>query len=271
MPRNELVQLAAQVLRAQDEGVALAPFSSSGPALSISEAYEVSWLVHQRRLAAGWRPVGRKIGFTNRDMWTLFGVDQPVWSFVYDTTCQQVDGPATVALGPLFQSRIEPEIAVCLRRVPRVGADAGEVLDCIEWIAHSIEMVQCHYPDWKFQSTDAICDASFHGRLLLGPRRHVPPGDRGLESMLRDCAVSLFQDDRLVEVGYGRNVLGSPLAAVASLVEAIEREGGNHPLAPGEIITTGTMTKAYPVKAGERWRTAFGGDEFAGVVVEFAG
>jgi 2-keto-4-pentenoate hydratase len=268
MPSDDLSLLARQIIQAQDSCASLSAFSSTGCKISVRDAYEVSWLVHEQRLSSGWRPVGRKIGFTNRDMWALFGVSQPVWSFVYDRTCREVDSDVVCELKDLFQPRIEPEIALRLRSVPAAGASVAEVLDCVEWVAHGIEMVQCHYPDWKFTSTDAICDSSFHGKLLLG-KRHFPRSEGVTEAFLKECEVSLLRNSELVEVGFGRNVLGSPLSALASLVEAIEREGAVYPLAPGEIITTGTMTKAYPVKVGQRWETHFERDEFPGLTIEF--
>ena len=42
--------------------------------------------LHAHRLAAGWIPVGRKIGFTNRTIWTRYGVYEPIWGTVYDRT-----------------------------------------------------------------------------------------------------------------------------------------------------------------------------------------
>ena len=32
------------------------------------------------------KPVGRKIGFTNRAIWPKYGVYQPIWGTVYDRT-----------------------------------------------------------------------------------------------------------------------------------------------------------------------------------------
>ena len=128
---------------------------------------------------------------------------------------------------------------------------------------------RCHYPDWKFTATDAVCDSSFHGRLFVGERRSVRPGQREVEALLKACEVSLYRGDVCIEVGRGQNVLGSPLLAVTSLVEAIQREGSRYPILPGELITTGTLTKAYPIKAGERWRTEFGRGEFPALMVDF--
>ena len=261
--------LAGDIIRAQDSCSQLETLASSGRALSMHEAYEVSWIVHEARLKSGWKPIGRKIGFTNRDMWLLFGVTQPVWSFVYDTTYREVDSVFDCPLAGLFQPKIEPEIALCMSKAPAVGATESEVLDCVEWLAHGIEMVQCHYPDWKFTSTDAVCDASFHGKLFVGRKRFVQPGHTDTSTLLKDCAVSLYRGEALVEVGQGRNVLGSPLLAIASLIETIQREGSRYPIIPGEIITTGTITKAYSVNRGEQWHTAFAQNEFPGLTINF--
>ncbi len=266
---NDLKVLARRIVEAQDSNAQLTPISSSTRALTMNEAYDVSWLVHEERLKSGWRAIGRKIGFTNRDMWVLFGVTQPVWSFVYDRTYEDVDATFDCPLLGLVQPRIEPEIVFCLRSVPSAAASEDEVLDCIEWMAHGIEMVQCHYPDWKFTSTDAVCDSSFHGKLFVGDKRRVSKDRAAVGAMLKACEVSLYNGRELVEVGYGRNVLGSPLSALSHLLESMQQGGSAYPLLPGEVITTGTITKAYSVRAGERWRTEIASDDFAGLTINF--
>jgi len=108
-----------------------------------------------------------------------------------------------------------------------------------------------------------------HGKLLLGEKRWLHADRSGIEEMLASCEVSLFRDGELLERAPGRDVLGSPLLAVAALVDAIEREASSYPLQPGELITTGTLAKAYPVLPGECWQTRFSDDEFPGLRVEF--
>jgi 2-keto-4-pentenoate hydratase len=265
----DLQALADRIIQAQNSNSQLSTISASGRELSMHEAYKVSWLVHEERLKSGWKPVGRKIGFTNRDMWSLFGVAQPVWSFVYDRTYEEIDSTHRCPLLDLVEPKIEPEIVFCMRAAPSVGASEEEVLHCVEWMAHGIEMVQCHYPDWKFTSTDAVCDSSFHGKLLVGGKRFIPRDHPEVSAMLKTCEVSLYRGEELVEVGHGRNVLGSPLLAVSSLIEAIHREGSVYPVLAGEVITTGTITKAYSVNSGERWRTEFDQNEFPGLTIDF--
>lgn len=74
----DLGSIAAQMKAAQDEVRQIGPFTSQLSAFDISSAYEVSHLIHEARLAQGSAPVGRKIGFTNPDMWALYGVREPI-------------------------------------------------------------------------------------------------------------------------------------------------------------------------------------------------
>jgi 2-oxo-3-hexenedioate decarboxylase len=66
--------------------------------------------VHQHRLERGEKPVGRKIGFTNRAIWSQRGLDAPIWGYVYDSTVQYAGTePAQIGIAHLIQPRIEPE------------------------------------------------------------------------------------------------------------------------------------------------------------------
>ena len=44
----------------------------------------------------------------------------------------------------------------------------------------------------------------------------------------------------------------------------------NAPLAAGEIVTTGTLTRALPVSGGETWTTELTGVALNGICVRFA-
>jgi len=48
------------------------------------------------------------------------------------------------------------------------------------------------------------------------------------------------------------------------------RDQVNPPLAAGEIVTTGTLTRALPVSAGETWTTQLTGVGLDGICVRFA-
>jgi 2-oxo-3-hexenedioate decarboxylase len=64
--------------------------------------------------------------------------------------------------------------------------------------------------------------------------------------------------------------LGGPLSALRHLVALLARDPINPPLAAGEIVTTGTLTRALPIAPGEIWTTALTGVGLAPLRVRFA-
>jgi hypothetical protein len=54
------------------------------------------------------------------------------------------------------------------------------------------------------------------------------------------------------------------------LIDLLNKRPDSPPLEPGEIISTGTLTDAHPVKAGETWRTSFSGLDLPGLEIRFA-
>ena len=79
----------------------------------------------------------------------------------------------------------------------------------------------------------------------------------------------LRRGDRVVERGVGANVLGSPAHALAHLVRALALLPQFPALAAGEIVTTGTITDAWPVAPGETWGSDYGSLGLGGLVLTF--
>jgi len=268
---DELRALASEMKAAQDSVRQIAPFTARRPDFDLAAAYKVADLVHCERLAAGARPVGRKIGFTNPDMWATYGVREPIWSFIYDTTVVRLhDTQAVCHLGRFAEPKIEPEIIFGFRAAPRPGAGLAEILDAVDWVAHGFEIVQSHFPGWKFQAPDTVADGSLHGTLLVGPPQPVREFGADLIAALESFTLTLSCSDRRVETGRGSNVLGSPLAAIAHLLTVLDRQPDSAPLQTGEIVTTGTITTARPVQAGETWSTEVRGIALPGLTVTFS-
>lgn len=261
--------LADELIALAERPHEVAPFSSRYPGLTAEDGYAAARTLDGHRIAAGWVPVGRKIGFTNRTIWPRYGIYEPIWGTIYDRTL--VDAPddeATVPLAGLLNPRIEPELCVGLRTAPPRSTDPTEILGAVEWIAHSVEIVQSLHPDWRFQLPDCTAANGLHGRLVVGSRVPVASIPR-LAELLPEVEVVLYRADTEVDRGVAANVLGSPLLALAHLVEALARQ----PLAPrlraGEIITTGVITDAHPVAPGETWHTRLSGLPLPGLTIHF--
>lgn len=238
--------------------------SDDDPALDENGAYAIACDVHAQRVRRGEKPVGRKIGFTNRIMWPDY---EPIWGYVYDSTVHhaaRADG--RFAIGHLLQPRIEPEIQLHFARTPPVTRDEAAIIDCIDWIAHGFEIVQCPFRDWKFRAADAIAAFAVHGALVIGTP--VPVSDVGDCAMrLRSFTISLSRNGVQQATGGGANVLDSPLLAFAHLAQILSKQSRFEPVQAGEIVTTGTLTAALSVAPGETWSTMLDGINLPGLSI----
>jgi 2-oxo-3-hexenedioate decarboxylase len=100
---------------------------------------------------------------------------------------------------------------------------------------------------------------------VLGPRHEIARGSEAeLAEALATFRISLLRDGVVAAEGQGDFVLGSPLLALGHLVEVLTSLPAHPPLEAGEIVTTGTLTAALPVRPGETWSTRFDGLDLPG-------
>ena len=60
--------------------------ASATRAFDLAEAFAIADAHRRLRIARGERPLGYKIGFTNRGIWDRYGVHAPIWGPVWDST-----------------------------------------------------------------------------------------------------------------------------------------------------------------------------------------
>jgi 2-oxo-3-hexenedioate decarboxylase len=268
--------IAAEALAAMDDARQIAPFSARYPGLTLDDAYRISARLCALRMARGERVTGRKIGFTNRTIWAEYAVYAPMWGFVFDTTVRDLPPPRQAAqhpftLAPFAVPRIEPEIVFRLAAAPSPDMDEAALFGCIDWVAQGFEIVQSVFPGWKFAPADTVIVNGLHGALLLAPRHPAGFGSAtDWVSNLAGFEIELLRDGAVVDRGHAANVLDSPLSALRHLVGLLARDPVNSPLATGDIVTTGTLTRAFPILPGETWSTTLHGIELAGRPVWFA-
>lgn len=268
---DEVAALARRLLRAYDTVTSLPPISSALPGFDVAAAYDVLAAIEQARIGQGWRPVGRKIGFSNRTIWGRYGVHQPMAARIWSHTLHFArDGAATLPLASFVRPRIEPEVVFRLASPPPATDEARAILDAVLWIAPGFEIVQSHFPDWKFAAADCTAAFGLHGALVVGTPTILDDAKRmALAARLADFELMLRRGDAIVDRGVGANVLGSPAHALAHLVRALATLPQFPPLAAGEVITTGTITDAWPVAPGETWRSDYGSLGIEGLTLSF--
>lgn len=249
----DLDQLASEIGAARDTIGVMAPPSHGLPGFSIDDGYAVAQRLHERRVVSGARPVGVKLGFTDTTIWGALGLDRPFWSTIYDDS---VTSEGRISLAQFVAPRIEPEIVLGLGAALAVGASVDEICSAVEWAAPGFEIVDCHYPDWIMAPADAIADGGLHGALVIGDRVAAPKVSKDLAS----TQVRLMRGDEVVARGTGAHALGGPVEGVDWLL----RLPGIDVLPAGSIVTTGTLTAAFPVVSGETWQSVCSGPGLRG-------
>lgn len=264
--------IAIEALAALDERDRLDPFTSRDPGFDLAAAYRVTAALRRMRCARGERVVGRKLGFTNRTIWPEYGVYAPIWGDMFDTTVHEIGATGAVFdLKGLAEPKIEPEIAFGLARAPKPGMDEAGIMGCIGWVAHGVEVVQSLYPGWAFEAPDTVAAFAMHGAYLMGPRRPVTDAARAdWRARLGSFSLTLFRNGEPVARGRAADVLDGPLSALRHLVELLKDDPDNPPLAAGEIVTTGTVTRALDIRPGETWMTRLEGLDLPGLTVRFS-
>ncbi|MCL4674954.1 MAG: fumarylacetoacetate hydrolase family protein, partial [Pararhodobacter sp.] len=227
----------------------IAPFSDSDPAFDLAAGYATQAELTAMRVAAGATVVGAKVGFTNTRIWDQFGIRAPIHAPVFDTTL----AAGTVALAGLMEPLIEPEVVLLLGATPTRQMDDAALLACVEAAAPGFEIVHSPYPGWRCRAADFIAAGGMHAALVTGDWVAV---DADWVQSLRRFTVSLSCDGVEQDRGSAGNLLGEgPLAVLRHLVGLDTCPV----LQPGDLVSTGTVTRALPGAAGQSWRAAFDG------------
>ncbi len=268
--RADIETIAAEVDAAIGGARQIAPFSTRPGGLTLADAYRVTAQLERMRNARGETFVGRKIGFTNRTIWAEYGVYAPIWGYVTGRSLHDLAATATLPLAGFAEPRIEPEIVIGLAEMPAPDMDEAALAGCIDWLALGYEIVQSIFPGWKFAAADTVANNGLHGALLIGPRHVFKPRAAQWRRELAAFEIELYRNGALADRGRGSNVLDSPLSALRHLVGLLAGDPVNPPLKAGEIVSTGTLTRAFPVAPGELWLARPSGIPLDEICLRFA-
>ena len=263
--------IAGQLLSALDAKQQVELPSKSCPDFTLERAYAVGAIICEMRRRRGEQPIGRKIGFTNKNIWPRYNVFRPIWGHMYDSTVHDLSAIGDeFDISHLSEPRIEPEIVLGLARSPDPEMDETALLSCIEWVAHGFEIVQSVYPEWQFTAADSIAAFALHGAYLMGPR-HKIAGRSTIDwgERLSSFEITLKRGLDVIDHGTGANVLGGPVSALRHLVGVLSNDPAANPISAGEIVSTGTLTGAFPVATGETWSTSIKNLPVGGIKVRF--
>lgn len=240
--RSARVRQASERLQtAADSGLPCAPVRDLIPA-DITTAYAVQRVGTARRVEAGARVVGRKIGLTSEAVQAQLGVDQPDFGVLFDDMA--VAESDEVPMGRLLQPKAEAEVAFVLGKDLDGEITPRAVREAIDYAVAALEIVDSRIAGWDITFADTVADNASSGLFVLGSRK-VPLDE--VEPV--DVEMTMTRNGETVSAGNGRACLGDPLNAVLWLARTAAEFG--EPLRTGQVILSGALGPMAPVTHGD--------------------
>jgi 2-oxo-hept-3-ene-1,7-dioate hydratase len=226
------------------------------PAMDLDDAYAIQEAWVGRKVAAGRRIIGYKIGLTSRAMQQAMHIDTPDYGVLLDDMAF-ADG-AVLRAADFTDPRLEAEFAFVLAR-PLAGehVTVDEVLDATEHVVPALELIAARSfrsdPETGYTRTvvDTIADNAANAGVILGTRRLQPR-----EVDLRWSGALLYRNGDIEETGLGAGVMDHPAHGIRWVCRRFARHGIG--LQPGQVILSGSFTRPLRVTAGDRIRADYG-------------
>lgn len=244
-------QLGEELYQALRQRQVLEPLSNRHPGLTIEDAYAIQQRMLARRLAAGEKVVGKKIGVTSKVVMDMLKVNQPDFGQLLSNMVYNEGEPIVAA--SMIAPKAEAEVAFILKNdLMGPGVTAADVLRATDCVVPCFEIVDSRIRDWKIRIQDTVADNASCGVLVLGGVRKSP---RSLDLAL--AGMVLAKNGDIVSTSAGAAVQGSPVNAIAWLANTLGRLGIG--LKAGEIILSGSQSPLVPVVAGDSLTCKVGG------------
>ena len=214
--------------------------------LTLDQAYRIQLGMIARRIAAGERQIGWKVGLTAPAIQQQFGFHEPVFGCILDST----PSGHVFRRDELIRPGFESELCLRVRETLRGEVDAAVVRRAIDAVYPALEIIETR-GDFTAQIALAMADNAQQKTVVLG--QPVPLGDRALESIEATVRIN----GNAVATGRGDAVLGNPLNSVIWLTRKLQEFGRS--IQPGEIIMSGSFTRQFPIEPGDRVEVEFAG------------
>jgi 2-keto-4-pentenoate hydratase len=222
--------------------------------LSIDDAYRVQLGVIGKRVAAGEKQIGWKVGLTAPAIQAQFGFHEPVFGCVLETAASGTVLPASSLIAPGFEN----EICMRLGRDLSGSVSLEDAAAAVSEIYPALEIIETRGP-FTEQIALALADNAQQKVCVLGAGVRLPAD-------LTRVQAKVFINETEAGAGTGDAVLGNPLNSLVWLAGKLGQFGRG--LKAGEIVMTGSFTRQFPLAAGDRVRTVFEGVGAVEVLVE---
>lgn len=210
--------------------------------LNLDEVYRIQLGLIARRVAAGERQIGWKVGLTAKAIQEQFGFHEPVFGCVLEMT----PSGHVFAPGSLIQPGFECELCMRLAHDLSADADVAAAAAAVGEVYPALEIIETRGP--ATQIPLMLADNAQQKTCVLGAPVPLPGTP---ETIL--CAVTI--NGAQVATGTGDAVLGNPLNSLVWLAAKLPQYGRR--LRAGDVVMTGSFTRQFPIAPGDRVQVGF--------------
>jgi 2-oxo-hept-3-ene-1,7-dioate hydratase len=256
MTPEEIEGLAERLFEAERTRTQTRVLSLEFPEANMDDAYAVQAALIRRKLAAGRKAKGWKIGLTSKAMQYALNIDIPDSGVLLDDMF--FPDSATIPADRFIQPRVEAEIAFVMK-APLKGPDVTifDVLNATDYITPALEIldtrVQRVDPETKKARTifDTISDNAANGGIVMGGRPARP-----LDADMRWIGAIVSRNAEIEETGLGAGVLNHPAAGIAWLANRLAQYGSS--IAAGDVVLSGSFIRPVEARHGDTITADFG-------------
>ncbi|MFZ1468438.1 MAG: 2-oxo-hepta-3-ene-1,7-dioic acid hydratase [Paracoccaceae bacterium] len=240
--------------------------SAADPGATLDDAYAIQSALVAKKLAAGARVTGWKIGLTSRAMQSALGITTPDSGVLFDD--MHFGSGATVPKNRFIQPRVEAEIAfVMAKPLQGAGTTRADVVSATDHVCASLEILDTRIlradPATGRTRTiiDTIADNAANAGIVLGTARHA------IDAFdLRWVGAILSRDGVVEETGMGAGVLNDPVTGILWLVHRLATYGLG--IRKGQVVLSGSFIRPVEAPSGSRFTADYG--PFGKVEIAFA-
>jgi 2-oxo-hept-3-ene-1,7-dioate hydratase len=243
LPPDTIAAIADELAEAERSRAMVPRLTARYPDMTVEDSYAVQNEWRRRGIAAGRRPVGRKIGLTSKVMQAATGITEPDYGAIFADMV--FDNGSVIDHGRFSNVRIEVELAFVLA-APVDGPDATvfDVLRATDYVVPALEILSSRIEMAGRTIVDTISDNAAMGGMVYGGN----PVRIG-EVDLRWVAALLYRNEVIEESGVAAAVLNHPATGVAWLANKLAQHGDR--LEAGEIVLAGSFTRPMWVQKGD--------------------
>jgi 2-keto-4-pentenoate hydratase len=209
----------------------------------------------RRRIDAGERPLGWKLGMGVPAAMEKLGTTAPLVGYLLESARLEPDGVCDIS--GWSNPRLEPEVAVHMATDLRGGASREEALRAIAGMGPAAELVD---PDPDADDPEAILAGNiFQRAVVLGP---VAEGADG-----RDLSARVTLDgEEVAAAGDATEATGDLVDLVVHVASTLEPAGEK--LGAGDVVICGSIVPALEIASGQEVEVTV--DPLGSVRVAFA-